>query len=1063
MANEIRDAFDAVYPDGPASAPDQPMKSAVRGIVGQTIQSQFDILKGLVFEADQIFANTAAGLAATTEGYDFKVESDDTDVIAYYAYRKTGGAAVLIAEVPAASALATKVDLADLEDVQIFGVDTVATGDTDQVNRILVEDRAALADGYVRKIKASWGRANTGQIVAGSLDKNAKTFTPRAIVGSFTSVVGTLDEVDVTSVAKVLKGEYLGIWQWSIRVSAASPPPKTLYTSTVSATTTTPTPGVAIPVPTVETEKSYEVSFGLEYIGPNPARIEDIEEAAGMATQDLATVKPAVDRLFSEVIIGNPDPQVEAQKTISRTYVYSAGTAGKAVKAIKIAGSDTPGPVRFYAATLNTDTLAVTVDEGSEVVVTTESETLETYVLPEQLVLGGYFAVRPKNRVATKAGNGLPFWNDPTSDTNASFTAVYNDGNELQMQLICDEQAVTSSRLIGAEENIAGLQSGLGVTGQTRTITISNSESAIYGVDSTSCGLYSVPSKAFPCHIGNLTDFRIINASQTGRDALGFADDVRNGTLFTTFGVSITDITARYLLMASAANDAYMYNADVEYFQENYFRAAAMIRAAGIEPVFVSQIDEEKGYRLAKQAAALKADCAYFDAGAVYRRDGGLPAWQIDGHHTTCRSNALYHQPISAWVNEHLGQPVQGIKIFRPQPSFSISSADDLLFDTIEERYEKWKEINIAHRPIVDDYIDAWDALDEGLPLETWVSGVDVPDEYQALKEGASIDGEDYLLIEAIVPAAHFQINKLSAKLNVPAGATVYVRYWDYDDGIPGKTSENTVTAQYLSVWNTPKGAWEAISAIDGVDYVFPETKGYMQGRKVQLLVAKAGSFTMAAPSFTVSGQLMEFPSTPLKPLAAPAMKRSATQLVAAPTFDASLTGWTAAGAPVADAPVDAPYLPWTPGNIGARCTHVAKITDTDTVTQSVSIAATAVDRVFELSVWHRFNPPAYVDPTGRGWDADQYIDRTISTYPDDSPINSDTFDFRWFELIVAMGSTIPANGGAVIRCLSPTAWRETRFDIDVPAGEVGDFTFRLQSTGATLEVAFVECREIIG
>lgn len=45
MANEIRDAFNTVYSDGPSGSPDSPPKPDVRGIVGQTIQDQFDGLK----------------------------------------------------------------------------------------------------------------------------------------------------------------------------------------------------------------------------------------------------------------------------------------------------------------------------------------------------------------------------------------------------------------------------------------------------------------------------------------------------------------------------------------------------------------------------------------------------------------------------------------------------------------------------------------------------------------------------------------------------------------------------------------------------------------------------------------------------------------------------------------------------------------------------------------------------------------------------------------------------------------------------------------------------------
>lgn len=47
MANEIQDAFDAVYLDGPAGAPYEPPKSEIRDIVGATIQAEVDAAKAL--------------------------------------------------------------------------------------------------------------------------------------------------------------------------------------------------------------------------------------------------------------------------------------------------------------------------------------------------------------------------------------------------------------------------------------------------------------------------------------------------------------------------------------------------------------------------------------------------------------------------------------------------------------------------------------------------------------------------------------------------------------------------------------------------------------------------------------------------------------------------------------------------------------------------------------------------------------------------------------------------------------------------------------------------------
>lgn len=70
MANEIRDAFNTVYTDGPIGNPSQPAKSRIRQEVGGVIQQQVDGLKSridtLVVEADSITVATWTKLSALT-------------------------------------------------------------------------------------------------------------------------------------------------------------------------------------------------------------------------------------------------------------------------------------------------------------------------------------------------------------------------------------------------------------------------------------------------------------------------------------------------------------------------------------------------------------------------------------------------------------------------------------------------------------------------------------------------------------------------------------------------------------------------------------------------------------------------------------------------------------------------------------------------------------------------------------------------------------------------------------------------------------------------------------
>ncbi|GCA53198.1 hypothetical protein KGO5_05667 [Sinorhizobium sp. KGO-5] len=83
MANEIRDAFNTVYADGPTSDPADPDKHEVREIVGGTIQDQVDQAKALAQSAAEgyVIGSTWATLATingTREGQPGRVPTSDS-------------------------------------------------------------------------------------------------------------------------------------------------------------------------------------------------------------------------------------------------------------------------------------------------------------------------------------------------------------------------------------------------------------------------------------------------------------------------------------------------------------------------------------------------------------------------------------------------------------------------------------------------------------------------------------------------------------------------------------------------------------------------------------------------------------------------------------------------------------------------------------------------------------------------------------------------------------------------------------------------------------------------
>lgn len=99
-----------IWRDGGDSAYN-PKKPEIRDW-GAAVESAVGALEAQAFAADPIYEGTAAGLAATPEGDQFKVESSDADIAFDVYIHDAGPVATLIASVPSAVALSAKADAA---------------------------------------------------------------------------------------------------------------------------------------------------------------------------------------------------------------------------------------------------------------------------------------------------------------------------------------------------------------------------------------------------------------------------------------------------------------------------------------------------------------------------------------------------------------------------------------------------------------------------------------------------------------------------------------------------------------------------------------------------------------------------------------------------------------------------------------------------------------------------------------------------------------------------------------------------------------------------------------
>ncbi|MBR9840202.1 MAG: hypothetical protein GYB50_20265, partial [Rhodobacteraceae bacterium] len=191
MAIQTTDTAQELWQGNPVSAEHQPETWRIVAFMveilaqAQSAEDLDPLLTRLTALEDQAFADapiyddTAAGIAATSEGEQFRVENGDPD-IAYDVYEhETGGVATLIASVPAVSALATKLtaslNLSDLSDpsAALGNLGAASTEDVEASDRRIASLEAGTLrrDGFAgwaapvfdreRRVGGGWKRDGT--------------------------------------------------------------------------------------------------------------------------------------------------------------------------------------------------------------------------------------------------------------------------------------------------------------------------------------------------------------------------------------------------------------------------------------------------------------------------------------------------------------------------------------------------------------------------------------------------------------------------------------------------------------------------------------------------------------------------------------------------------------------------------------------------------------------------------------------------------------------------------------------------------------------------------------
>lgn len=579
-----------------------------------------------------------------------------------------------------------------------------------------------------------------------------------------------------------------------------------------------------------------------------------------------------------------------------------------------------------------------------------------------------------------------------------------------------------------------------------RTLSIGTDDSIMHFGDSLSAGTYNLQHKAYICQLSQVSPFRHINYSDSGKMLINFHNFLLSDTVL--FNATIKQHNPRYAIIATLVNDYVYSNADIKYTQENLRRLVDNLLAVGTTPVifveFVATNEQHQAYK----AVADEYKIPFISSMELNKKIGGY-AWTAElfhQPHVGMRTSHLFTLPMLDWIEQQL--PMRTLKIFKKRSTFTASTDADLLYKDVIDKSKKWQEIGIAHT-----YLRNPQYYDEiGETAGANLLGFTSFDDYVKIQNGQSVAFTDYALIEIGLDAFARDVEEIKINVGLSATPLAYVR--NNLDATVALAAGAWNSTDYQTKYALPRGAWKAVTITNGVITINKADAIYsMVGNKVQLMLK--GAFNLS--SLRVDYIASKYQNT--QPVIAPIKRQLSTELLTQTLTDAtSLAGWTKVGTVNALVPIDRKPLKSDGNPVTGACT----LTSSNSIAQAITLTASNEQRTFKVSVIARYFPKAWVDvtlPAYSGLDPNQVLDRNSQA----APITTDTFDVTELRLETWTGASIPSGTGGPAKHIKPVFMlnRPVEFYVDVMPFTT-QFNIRLSAVSTDVQVSFVSVKEVL-
>ncbi|HBC3499868.1 TPA: hypothetical protein KDY90_002649 [Vibrio parahaemolyticus] len=651
----------------------------------------------------------------------------------------------------------------------------------------------------------------------------------------------------------------------------------------------------------------------------------------------------------------------------------------------------------------------------------------------------------------TKAGDVVMPGDTRVSVEKSHYVFALTDMEGNAVMTLDSEGNVSIPKLIESEEY---------KTVNTEHVTLDNMDSIALVGDSHTESIWTLQDKAYISVLSALTDYKLYNFGISGNDALDMAYRVVNDTPYFD-GVKFSEINAKYCMIADRDNDGYMFGVRQEYWQSNIARLIQTVKANGAEPIVCSEFNNNATQTALMKTIAMAEDAAWIDNAKINHELGRMQKGAFFQGHPGTRTNGVFWVQMLDYLRT-LPRPNKSIKLFRKRPGVSVSSVDELLYENIVQRAQLYKELSVTHRHLTTASRVKFEELDQsGHEFERTM------DEYWALRDGNTVSFDDYGLMEVTVPGTASTINEIILSLpELSENSIVYVRnVLDTENGLPGKNVGGGIAAgdtEYQQKWDKPVGGWRQLSPTGQGSYIVQasDVNQSLLYDKLQILIYNPSGFTLKAPSVEVSGQLGKVTSK-----ATTYLPRLDTVELLAKQDAASLTGWQSVGSPAVIVPIDDYNCPRKPG-ADTPVEGVITLSATNKLGQVVTLpSADHNGNTYQLTVWARYWPKAYLDNSIYNFDSSQVIDRF--SYPGFdlySPITEVSNDIRSLKCEWLFGSSLPTAGGIVDMDFAALAWRPVTFYFYQPPGPLGtnELFFQLSCPDGEIQIAKCSLRKVL-